>query len=157
MQNMSTEIDIIAELSKIPEEDVNSHVIVNPYRLNKEGFYHEATITPYFKQYEKVESQSDFEEWLSAVMLVEVEHLMPKQIQKELQGYSKNPKDPEFTSAYQILLNQAVQIRIEYRLEKKQEITEEVFAPIEVPNSKGASIKYNEYNKKYRDEFINKK
>jgi hypothetical protein len=156
LSGLDTKVTIIADAGT--NEDANS--LVDQLRDNRgnpvmlaNGQYEAVTITPFLGNH-AANSTADMNEWLGSVMTVETGHLDAAQIKLEKEGgYSTNPKDKEFTSAYQGLLNQAVRFRGAYRDEKGQKITAEVFAPIEKANAAGAKIQYAPDNQARKDKF----
>jgi RHS repeat-associated protein len=111
----------------------------------KDGFYKSPVIiTPDLK---KIEGQAredgiDFGEKLLQVMSVEVGHLMPEQIEIEVEAEYELLKDgPTATKTYGTLLTNAVKAGIEYRNEKQQTTDASSNLPIQKFNSAtGATI-----------------
>ena len=148
LNNMSTSVELFFREDATTE--VNSWVYYG--KIEENGYYKDATIAPYFGNHKESSSESDFAEWLGAVMTVEVGHLEKDQIKLDTEAKKSNPRylqqpnSKEFQKSYEPLLNRATEYRIKYRKANNQPITKEVFAPLDK-----YGIKYNEYNKVARE------
>ncbi|MCI5057874.1 MAG: RHS repeat-associated core domain-containing protein [Flavobacteriales bacterium] len=129
--------------------------VVTPKGFNrKTGQYKKVQIETYLGNHKEL-SAADMDEWLGSVMNVETAHLIPSQIQLESEGYSGDPRHPLFTKVYQNLLNNAVRYRAKYRTEHGQQMTDEVFSPIEKANDAGANIQYDTDNLELLETYKN--
>jgi RHS repeat-associated protein len=111
------------------------------------GEYDKVTIQPYLNLYDS-KNGATFDEWVGAVMTVEVGHLEKDQIAEEAKGFSTDPKSPDFQRVYTPLLNNATRFMIQYRDEKGMPIIPYNFAPV-----LGYQLKLYADNQKRKDEM----
>lgn len=106
---------------------------------NDDGLYKAVTITPSLGNIDKMAKESgvDVEEKFLQVMSVETNHIGTKeQIAKE-KSYDKTFDTPEkFADVYNSILNQAIRVGKEFRVETGKSVTESSNIPIIAPQGK---------------------